>query len=360
MVDNPTAEKNIYDVLTKETKFILAPMVDQSELAWRMLARRYGAQICFTPMFNANVITKDATYRKRVLSDICCPDDRPLIVQFCANTPEQLLCAGKIVEQHCDAIDLNLGCPQHIAKRGHFGAFLQDSWELLAKMISICEKELSIPITAKIRVFPEVEKTVQYAKMLEAAGCSMITVHGRTKEQKGLYTGLADWSQIKEVKKNLSIPVISNGNIQNLEDIYRCLEQIGVDGVMVAESHLTNPCIFAGTNPRVYDIVCEYLELVKKYSCPISYVRAHLFKIWVHAFKHNPEYQEQLGRARCLDDMESFNETMNIVCQNAESTGTEGHDKFPYWICQPHVRERKSSTNHEKESDSDTGGISVW
>jgi tRNA-dihydrouridine synthase 1 len=132
--------------------------------------------------------------------------DRPLIVQFCANDPEQLLTSAKVVEKHCDAIDLNLGCPQEIAKKGRYGSFLQDDWELIYKLselfffrrrnqsidmsssVNILHVNLSIPVTAKFRVFPTVEKTVEYAKMLERAGAQIITCHGRIREQRGQNT----------------------------------------------------------------------------------------------------------------------------------------------------------------------------
>jgi len=90
------------------------------------------------------------------------PQDRPLIVQFCANDPEQLLAAAKVVEPYCDAVDINLGCPQDIARRGHYGSFLQDDWDLVYSLINILH-EISIPVTAKFRVFPSVEKTAMVA-----------------------------------------------------------------------------------------------------------------------------------------------------------------------------------------------------
>jgi tRNA-dihydrouridine synthase 1 len=135
-------------------KNILAPMVDQSETvstskrkcalrknntltlslasiayahapsqAFRMLCRQYGAELCYTPMINSTIFVRDANYRE-LNADINCPDDKPLIVQFCGNDPAIMLAAGRIVQTRCDAIDINLGCPQHIARRGHYGAFL--------------------------------------------------------------------------------------------------------------------------------------------------------------------------------------------------------------------------------------------
>jgi tRNA-dihydrouridine synthase 1 len=137
------------------------------------------------------------------------PGDRPLIIQFCANDPDQLLASAQALEGHCDAVDINLGCPQDIARKGHYGSFLQDEWDLIYKLSeyfcsTLCADELaqtlisnsvntlhvnlSIPVTVKFRVFPSLEQTVEYAKMLERAGAQILTCHGRTREQRGQNT----------------------------------------------------------------------------------------------------------------------------------------------------------------------------
>jgi len=173
--------------------------------------------------------------------------DRPLIVQFCANTPDELLEAAQYVEPHCDAVDLNLGCPQGIAKRGNYGAFLQEDWDLIYRLIDKLHLHLDIPVTAKMRILETKEKTLDYAKMILSAGASFITIHGRQRDQKGHNTGLADWSVLKYLRERLPAETVifANGNILRHDDIEKCLEDTGADGVMSAEGNLHDPTIFA-------------------------------------------------------------------------------------------------------------------
>ncbi|KAI8818928.1 dihydrouridine synthase-domain-containing protein [Fimicolochytrium jonesii] len=320
----------------------------QSEYAWRILSNRYGAHLCYTPMLHARLFSSpDGKYKHENWQTG--PHDRPLIAQFCANEPSILLAAAKLIEHECDAVDINLGCPQHIAKRGRYGAFLQDEWDLIAEMVKTLDEHLAVPVTVKIRVFPEVEKTIRYAKMIEAAGAQLLTVHGRLREQKGHKTGLADWEQIRAVKQAVGIPVFANGNILYKEDIDRCLEATGADGVMTAEGNLYNPGIFTGKHYASWKLAEEYLEICTSIpnSSTVSAIRGHLFKMFKPCLHEHPDLRTALGKVPSLQGMIDWVQQIKsrLLKVSPEEVYTPpytlspaGYRVLPTWCLQPYFR----------------------
>ncbi|KAJ2724348.1 tRNA dihydrouridine synthase [Coemansia sp. Benny D115] len=345
-----------YDLFKKlgSPRHVVAPMVDQSELAWRLLSRKYAADLCYTPMFHAKLFSdENPKYRNEQWQT--CDEEKPVVVQFCANDPDTLLKAAQLVAGDADAVDLNLGCPQHIARRGHYGSFLMEDWDLISRLIRKLHENLEIPVIAKIRVFPEVEKTVAYAKMVEAAGAQIIAVHGRLREQKGHKTGLADWSKIKAVKEAVSVPVFANGNILYYEDIQRCLDATTADGVMSAETNLYNPALFSGKILPTWQMAEEYLEICEKYPTKFSIIRAHMFKLFKYSLPIHTDLRQKLAETRTMEEFSVFVAEMKerLLADAAKDEEWDpenvkvdefGYRKYPHWICQPALR-----FEHDKE-----------
>lgn len=289
-------------------------MVDNSELPFRLLCRKYGATAAYTPMLHSRIFTENEKYRSQEFTT--CKEDRPLFVQFCANDPDTLLEAARRVEDYCDYVDINLGCPQRIAKRGNYGAFLMDKLPLVKSLVVKLALNLNVPVSCKIRLFPDLEDTLKYAKMLQDAGCALLAVHGRTRDEKDGKKIRANWEAIRAVKNALQIPVLANGNIRHMDDVKQCLEETGADGVLSAETLLENPALFAGFRTVEWvsdsedgnqngkldqaELALEYLKLCEKYPVPWRMIRAHLHKMLGEWFRIHPHVRDDFNSQHIL------------------------------------------------------------
>ncbi|ODV95696.1 hypothetical protein PACTADRAFT_43130 [Pachysolen tannophilus NRRL Y-2460] len=361
--------RDLFNAIGCPTK-IVAPMVDQSELAWRILSRKYGATLCYTPMMHARLFATQEKYRKDMWSELDGDQkfDRPLIAQFCANDPEYLLQAAKLVQDKVDAVDLNLGCPQGIARKGHYGAFLMDDWDLVHKLIRTLHENLNVPVTAKIRVYDDLEKSLDYAKMVLDAGAQFITIHGRTREMKGQNTGLANWDTLRYLRDNLPNDTVffSNGNILYPDDIDRCIKNVNCDGVMSAEGNLFNPGVFWTKDndkekqyPRVDKITREYFEILTKTPGHASRhaFKNHLFKYLRNFLPKHTDIRTDIAKLHSSAPLEEFEkivisiekivqeiftnediEKLDIIEDGPLEAWGGCYKTIPYWRCQPYFR----------------------
>lgn len=266
----------------------LAPMANVTNMPFRLMCRRYGASMTYSEMISSNAIVYESA--KAFDRGLSCEDERPFGIQIFGNSPSIVSKAAMTIEEtyHPDLIDLNFGCPAQLLVKDGFGSALLRSPDLIYSIVrELCET-ISTPVTAKIRVLEDMERTLHIARLIEKAGACAITVHGRTQQQQ--YTGKASHEYAKRIKDELSIPVIANGDIVDEASAFDVLEHTGCDGIMIGRAAMGNPFLFRrishyletgemleydGCRQRVADLE-TYMRLLQKHGLTHTVnLRAH-------------------------------------------------------------------------------------
>jgi len=231
--------------LNFDISVMLAPLAEVTDFPFRRIVREFSPCLMFTEMISAAGAFQN---NQKTLNMMKLEEAKPLGVQLFGHNPYQMAEAAKIAEQQgADIIDVNMGCPvKKIVNDGNGSALMKDE-NLAGEIVEAIVKAVSVPVSVKFRSGWTAEEinAPSLAKVLESAGASMLTVHGRTRSQ--FYSGKADYEVIRKVKENVKIPVIANGDITCGDDALRALKVTGADGVMIGRGALGHPWILAET-----------------------------------------------------------------------------------------------------------------
>lgn len=250
----------------------LAPMAGFSDRAMRQICHRYGAEVCVSEMISAKALLFSDT--KTLALSHMEREDGPTILQLFGKEPDTI---ARSIEKLCTTfgettpvgIDINMGCPvPKIFKNGE-GSALMRSPRLIEEIVRSAKSVSPYPISVKLRlgVDDEHKNVIECAEGAERGGASFVAIHARTRVQ--MYSGVADWESIKNVKRALQIPVIANGDVTSGESAIAILNTTGADGIMVGRAAIGNPFLFE-------EILCA-LEGVP-YTPPTLAMRAEVAK----------------------------------------------------------------------------------
>ena len=233
--------------LELKNKVFLSPMAGVTDLPFRLICKEQGCGLLYTEMINGKALCYDDENTKKMLKIE--EEEHPVAVQIFGSEPEFMGRAAEIMNDYSNEIlDINMGCPAPKVVKNGDGSALMKNPKLVEEVLRAVVKNSKKPVTLKIRKGWDDNSVnaVEIAKIAEDCGISALAIHGRTREQ--FYTGKADWDIIAEIKKNLSMPVIGNGDVFTIEDSINMLDKTGCDAIMIGRGAQGNPWIFKRIN----------------------------------------------------------------------------------------------------------------
>jgi tRNA-dihydrouridine synthase B len=226
-----------------KSRVYVPPMAGVTDIVFRQIVRGIDSNcLLATEMVSSRALMHRPETR---IMDLM-PGEDPIAIQIFGHEPDVMAKAAMMAEaKGANWVDINMGCPVPKITKGKDGCALMREPDLAGEIVRTVKSAVSIPVTVKFRLgWDDTSRNaVEFGLMLEDAGAAAVTVHGRTRQQ--LYSGKADWSFIAKVKRALAIPVLGNGDVFEVEDAARLLEETGCDGVAVARGTLGNPWLIS-------------------------------------------------------------------------------------------------------------------
>jgi nifR3 family TIM-barrel protein len=331
----------IGNLIFPENSVFLAPMEDVTDMGFRLLCKRFGADMVYTEFVSSDALIRrvNKTQAKLGISE----EERPVAIQIYGREVDAMAEAAKICEEaNPDMLDINFGCPvKKVAGKGA-GSGMMRTPDLMIEITAAVVKAVKIPVTVKTRLGWDQDSKiiVGLAEQLQDTGIQALTIHGRTRSQ--MYSGEADWSLIGAVKNNprMYIPIIGNGDVTTPEICKRRFDETGVDAVMIGRGSIGSPWIFEDV--KYYMNTGEespkrefhwYLEVLKEMILKniahsgerggIIHSRRHLAASSV--FKGIPDFKKvrvAMLRAETVDElfgiMDSIPEQFSYFCISKE------------------------------------------
>jgi nifR3 family TIM-barrel protein len=298
---------------TLSSDTILAPMAGVTDVAFRLLCRKYGAGLAVTEMVSANALSR-MNKATLMLMDVV-PEETPRVIQLFGQNTDCLIASAKYCEDKCEIIDLNFGCPAAKIIRQGAGSALLERPNKIKEIVQAVSSAVNIPVTCKIRlgITKPTINVLMIAKICEEAGASMIAVHARTQNQG--YTGTADWSWIKKVKESVNVPVAGNGDVRTVEDYIRMKKETNCDFVMIGRGAIGNPYLFKQINdynqtgkysPRTpkmqIEQFFEYLKLAEKYKVGFENIKFHA-QAFTKGISGSSKLREKLSKLKNIKEI---------------------------------------------------------
>ncbi len=296
----------------------LGPMAGVTDWAFRTVCAELGANITVTEMVSSRALVykdkKSAALLRKNAGSLCG-------AQIFGNDPD-IMAQGAILALEisgCDFIDINMGCPMPKIAGSGDGCGLMRTPELAGEIVKSVTKAVDVPVTVKCRLGWDKGSinVLDFTKRMEDCGASMITVHGRTRSM--LYSGAADWDMIAQVKENLSVPVLANGDIVDGQTAVKCQNRTKADGVMIGRASFGNPWVFADAanalsgatdyrrpalDKRI-DVAIHQFELAledKGEHITCLEARKH-FAWYLRGVAYANYYKEQISAIKTMDDI---------------------------------------------------------